>query len=124
MFSVAFHRQFNLVDTTLSGLLTPEEVRCYAAEVEPIIWQAHRRSEGYTILLDVAGCAIQTQQVVGDFQSHVAGVPRARRCAVVTGSSIIRMQVRRIVSGPSMRIFDDRKAAMHWLTEKREDQAA
>lgn len=117
MFTVAFDPARHLVQATLEGFLDPAEVARYAATVEPVVRRAARAPTGYVILLDLSGCAIQTQEVVAAFQKHVGGVPAARRCAIVTGSSAIRMQVRRVAHGPSRRVFADRAAALDWLTD-------
>ena len=116
MFDITFDRHQSLVDATLSGFLALPEVARYAGKVEPIIRRAALVNGSYLMLIDVSGCSIQSQQVVAAFQQHVGGVPRARRCAVVTGSSIIRMQIRRIIGkGSTMRIFGDRGDATTWL---------
>lgn len=117
MFTVTPHAN-GLIEATLSGFLDVEEVRRYADIVAPAIRKMVARHGRYVMLLDVSDCAIQSQDVVAAFIQHAASVPRARRCAVVTGSSIIRMQVRRILQGPAMRMIADASIARAWLAEE------
>lgn len=116
MFNVVYQPSFNLILATLSGLLSVEEVGRYVNEIEPVIQRASARVDGYRILLDVCECAIQPQAVVAAFQQHLARVPNARRCAVVTGRSTVRMQIRRILGEASTaRAFEEYEQAHAWL---------
>ena len=117
MFDVHYQPAYNLVLANLHGFLSIEVVQAYVEKVEPLILRAAERSSGYPIVIDVSQCAIQSQEVVAAFQAHVARMPQARRCAVVTGSSIIRMQIRRIVLGTAVEMFEDRVAAINWALE-------
>ena len=112
-----------LIESRLSGLLSVETVLAYAATVEPFIEEMARRGP-YRMLIDVSECVIQPQEVVAAFQEHVAGMPQARRLAVVTGNSTVRMQVRRIMGGPGMAMFGDRDEALAWLARAGRGRAA
>ena len=115
MFDINYDRPRNLIEATLAGFLSVPEVEQYAAKVEPLIHRAAALPRGYLMLIDVSGCSIQSQVVVTAFQQHVADVPRARRCAFVTGSSMVRMQIRRIIGQSTMQMFDSCDGAREWL---------
>ncbi|MBV9749762.1 MAG: STAS/SEC14 domain-containing protein [Acetobacteraceae bacterium] len=121
MFTITSDPARGLIQATLAGFFDVEGFQRYAAEAEALIRRTIARRGAYSILLDVSECAIQSQEVVAAFQRHVASVPRAKRCAVVTGDSIIRMQVRRMMRGPTMRACADRVSALEWL--RREETA-
>ena len=116
MFKLMVDPSYSLIESKLAGFLTVAEVQDYASEAEPLIDRCAARG-GYRMLIDVSGCSIQAQEVVTAFQRHVARVPQAQRLAVITGSSIVRMQVRRIISRSGIEMFSDRAAAMTWLSD-------
>ena len=115
MFTVRYLPLTNMVIAELAGFLSLPEVHKFAAEAEVGIRRAAAKEGGYMILLDVSACAIQSRDVVEAFQQHVVQLPKARRCAVVTGSSLIRMQIRRIINNPSIQMFDNDLSAKAWL---------
>ena len=104
----------NVVESTLWGFLSVDDVSGYDADLQRH-FRSGRLQAGYRMLIDVAGCAIQQQEVINAFQAHVLGCPKASRIAAVTGSSIVRMQVRRVLNQSYMRTFTDRLAAWEWL---------
>ena len=115
MFNVAHAPAVNMIQSTMSGFLFLADVERYTAKVEPLILAAAAQNRSYLMLLDVSCCCIQSQEVVASFQEHVRRMPPARRIAVVTGDSSIRMQVKRIMEGPAMLMFDERSDALEWL---------
>jgi len=70
-------------------------------------------------LIDVSEAVLQTQDVVAMFRGLLAQPKlRSRRQAIVTGSSLVRMQVRRIISDrPDIGMFEDMDQAETWLRQ-------
>lgn len=124
MFTITHQPTYNIVEAALSGFFDMDEFERYVAEVEPIIRRAARQPDSYLMLLDVSGCAIQSQVIMAAFQGHLANVPKARLCAVVTGSSIVRLQVRRVMGAPNLKMFESRENGLAWLIEGQASQAA
>ena len=61
--------------------------------------------------------------MLGAFTAHIARCPPARRIAVVTGSSVIRMQVRRVFVSAIIQPFEERGAAIDWLMREHYERA-
>ncbi|UZK67810.1 hypothetical protein [Sphingomonas sp. M1-B02] len=70
----------------------------------------------HLMLCDVQRMKIQTQDVVRLFSS-VVGAPRLRskRLAFVTGSSLSRLQAKRLTNRPGVSFFSDLALAEEWL---------
>ena len=115
MFEVKRHIQYNMVEATLAGFFDTESAGQYFAEVEPLIAKAAQISGGYRMLLDVSGCAIQSQDIMMLFGEHLARVPRSRACAVVTGNAAVRLQARRLMVASTFQTFATRADAIAWL---------
>jgi hypothetical protein len=113
-YSLELHPPGDLITTTLSGFFTVAGVMAYAAEAEQLIERTALLHGGYRLIIDVSGCAIQPQDVITAFSVHVDNVPRARRLAVVTGDSIIRMQMRRIIRHSDMAMVESAPEALVW----------
>ena len=57
----------------------------------------------------------QPQEAVASFRANLGDFPKARRIAIITGSAITRLQVKREMTQPYLRIFDDATAGLAWL---------
>ncbi|HEX8415300.1 MAG TPA: STAS/SEC14 domain-containing protein [Sphingomicrobium sp.] len=124
MFTITHQPATNVIAVTVSGFFDLEGFERYATEVEPIIHRAAQIGEGYLMLLDISGCSIQTQEIAAAVQRHLANVPRARFCAVVTGASPARMQARRMIGSPTIQIFEESASALSWLINSKLGKAA
>ena len=112
------HPTGDLIVSTLSGFFNIDQVAAYTREAESLIGRCSLECGSYRIVIDISDCAIQSQEVTAAFARHVAGVPRSRRVAVVTASSIIRMQIRRIVGRPELAVFDEMADARRWIAQE------
>jgi len=75
------------------------------------------RNTHYT-LVDVSACKLQPQDVVRAFEGSLSDTRfMSRRIAFVTGSSLARMQVRRMIKREDSHFFDTVEAAEAWLFE-------
>lgn len=74
----------------------------------------------HVTLCDVSSCKIQAQDIVEVFATMLADPASASsRLAIVTGSSLARMQVRRLTRQRSgLAFFDARRDAEAWLFEE------
>lgn len=114
----------SLIELEMSGFFAVEAVPSIAAGMADALKQLYCRPNQHLTLVDVTECQIQSQEIVMQFQKLVTNPAfRSRRLAFVTGSSIIKMQLRRIINDDSYaRVFAERSAALEWL--KREAVAA
>ena len=115
MYSIASDSGRKLVTIKIIGMLTPEQVKTlYAEEHEAIRRMGCRLGEHYA-LVDLTECNLQLQDVATAFQKEMNGSARAKRLALYTGSSLSRMQVRRITKREDAQIFATREEAIAWL---------
>lgn len=114
MHSVSVDPVRRLVRANLSGFFTPEEVVTFAAAE-----QAAARALGpgpFDLLVETPGGVTQAQDVAAAFRTlaETAEV-KATRIAVACESSLLRLQLRRILTGDRVAIFENRHDAECWL---------
>lgn len=114
MYKITIVKSRNLVESKMNGTFSPSMVLDYEAALREH-FDDGTLQPGYMMLIDVSGAKIQTQQTICAFIQHVARMPKASRIAVVVGTSVIRMQVRRVLQQPYLRLFDARSEALPWL---------
>lgn len=102
MYAIRVDRQHSLIEATLAGMMTLEEVASYIAEIKRAY--VVNRLHGYSMVIDVSGCPIQQQDIIQAMGAHMATMPKAKSLAIVTGSSLARMQIRRLFTQPYARI--------------------
>lgn len=106
----------DLLEFTLTGFFAPEDVARFAADKKAAYARLTCPRNGHLTLVDVSDCKIQPQSVVDAFRQVLADPNhQARRLAFVTGSSLARMQVRRLAEHRALRYFEDRASARVWL---------
>ena len=117
-YSMAIEPRRCLLRVTMSGFFALEDVAALEADrCRALDRLGCARNQHFT-LVDVSACKLQPQDVVRAFQSALAK-PRymSRRIAFVTGSSLARMQVRRMLTRDDADFFDTVEAAEAWLFE-------
>ena len=67
------------------------------------------------MVIDVSDCLIQQQDTPKAFGAHMASMPKARAIAIVTGSSLARMQIRRLFTQPYARIVATVDEGRAWV---------
>lgn len=113
MYDIKVLGQLGLVHVTLSGMMSVEEVARYIAELKQAF--ARHKLEQWSFLLDVTDCPIQQQDMLMAMGQHMATMPKARSIGIVTGSSLARMQVRRLFTQPYARITSTVADARAWV---------
>lgn len=113
MYDIKVETRLGLVHVTLSGMLSVEEVARYIAELKQTFIR-HRLRE-WSFLLDITDCPIQQQDTLQAMSKHMVTMPKARSIGVVTGSSLARMQVRRLFNQPYARIARSVSDARAWI---------
>ncbi len=108
-----------LLSVTLHGFFSIDNVASMRFDLRAGIKELMRRPGDHVSLYDIRECKIQSQEVVSALRamSDAKGVV-ARRVAVVTGSSLMRRQLPRILVDREARFFQDLEGAREWLLEK------
>lgn len=111
-----------LIDVTLRGSLSPEDLGWIGEEVRAVIRTFGPDAGKHRTLYDVTGITVLPQasaQAVIDSFAHPSVRPLwARKLAYVVTTTLIRRQLRRLAEvRPDLRIFEDRDAALAWLLE-------
>jgi hypothetical protein len=114
MYSVQIDLDRSIIDTALAGFLSAEDVQGYVRDVQAalILNQFYR---GYALIVDVGGCAIQPQATLSALAQHMAAMPKARRIAVVVGTTPAISQVRRLFRQDYARIVPTRQHGLAWI---------
>lgn len=113
MYTITVDRPTEVVEVTLAGMMPPDEVAAYIADVRRALVANGLRH--YAMVIDVSDCPIQSQDMVRSMGEHMASMPRARALAIVTGSSLARLQVRRLFKQPYARITATLAEGRDWV---------
>lgn len=116
MYQIAVDRERALIRVKHAGFFTVEEVRAYAADLARTFIGAFG-ARPYSMVIDIADCAIQSQEVIRAFKDHIAAFPKAQRLAVVTGQSLARRQLLRILPRDYLESFETDEQADQWLRD-------
>lgn len=113
MYDIKVESRQGVVHVTLGGLMSVEEVSRYIADLKQTFIRYRLRD--WSFLLDITDCPIQQQEMLLAMGRHMATMPKARFIGVVTGSSLARMQVRRLFTQPYARITRSVADARAWV---------
>lgn len=113
MYDIQVDREHSLIEATLGGMMTTEEVAAYIADLKRSF--VLNKMHGYSMVIDVTGCPIQQQDMIQAMGAHMATMPKARSLAVVVGGSLARMQVRRLFTQPYARIVATVEEGRAWV---------
>ena len=113
MYALNIDRGNAVITATLAGMMTTDEVAAYVADLKRAF--VMNRLHAYAMIIDVAACPIQQQDTIQAMGSHMTTMPKARSLAIVTGSSLARMQIRRLFTQPYARIVRDMEEGKAWV---------
>jgi len=119
LYAFEFRHDINLLDIQWTGLFTPEIATRYARE----LIDAFRRSgfrPGYRLRIDMNATTVQPKDAIMTVHQALQGFPRASRIAMVNRSAIGRQQIRRLMTQPYLRVFDNAEDSLAWLTAPEE----
>jgi hypothetical protein len=120
MYKLIVDPSHNLLEGRLSGSLDTAEASEFASDLARCLSKG-KLQPGHLLLIDVTECGIQPQATLNAIHARPGNVPKASRIAVVTGSSVVRMQARRVMTQPYARLFEDRASALAWLVGRQGD---
>jgi len=113
MYKIKVDKLNGLVEVELGGLMPTEEVAAYMHDLK--LQFALNGLRSYSMVIDVSRCPIQSQDMIRAMGEHMAEMPKARALGVVTGSSLARMQVRRLFTQAYARITETVSEAREWV---------
>lgn len=117
-YTIATDPARGLLILRLSGFFDPESVARLDAERREALARLGTAPNRHVTLCDVSACKLQAQDIVAAFGRVLADPAAAsRRIAFVTGSSLARMQIRRMLSRAGMACFETTAQATAWLFE-------
>ncbi|TGX53425.1 hypothetical protein E5A73_11315 [Sphingomonas gei] len=122
MYSIQVDTAHDVVEVTLGGLMPLDEVAAYIADLKHTI-ATHKLDGNYAMVIDVSACPIQSQDMIKAMGAHMATMPKARSLAIVTGSSLARMQIRRLFTQPYARIVATLDQGRAWVISGTEPTA-
>lgn len=102
-----------VVEATLGGLMSIEEVAAYTGELRSTL--AAYRLDSFAMVIDVSDFPVQQQEMIRAMGEHMATMPKARALAIVTGSSLARMQIKRLFTQPYARIVSTIEEGRAWV---------
>ena len=114
MYSIVFRHDLNLVDIKWTGLFDQPSVDAYADELIRRFREEGFRT-GYRLRMDMSGTSVQPVDAAQAINRRLGAFHRASRIAIVATSAITRLQVRRFMHQPYLRIFDSADSALDWL---------
>jgi len=115
MYTIHIDPRHDLIEVTLGGMMSLDEVANYIAELRREI--INHRLRSYAMVIDVSHCPIQSQDMIVAMGRHMAEMPKARALAIVTGSSLARMQVRRLFTQPYARVTASVAEGRAWVID-------
>jgi hypothetical protein len=117
-YSVTIDPRRGLLHIELGGFFSLTDVEALEAEKRAALSRLGLPRNTHLTLVDVSRCKLQAQDVFRAFQSAIADTRyMARRLAFVTGSSLARMQIRRMTTRDDAKFFATIAEAEAWLFE-------
>lgn len=115
-FSITVDPTIHLLSIRMGGFFSQADVGAFDADLRQKVPTLNCGPNEHITLVDVTEMRIQLQDIVAMF-AKIVSTPqhRSRRLAFVTGSSLARMQTRRLTDRPDVEFFTDHDAAKHWL---------
>ena len=112
-FTIAPESRLNLIRISMAGFFAPSDVDAFKIAYRKglMLLQPH-----HLTLVDITGMKIQAQDIVGSFAALFA-MPeiRSRKLAFVCGSTLARLQAKRLTDRPGVEFFRTVSEAETWL---------
>lgn len=122
MYKIVIDRQHALVRLDMTGMLSRADADRLVAELVAQI--AAARLPSYAFIIDVSRSPVQAQDMIAAMGEHLAKMKNARALAIVTGATLVRLQVRRIFDQPFARFTNTYDQALAWVLSGIEPDAS
>lgn len=119
MFTMKVDLTTGIVDITVSGLWTVDEIGVFARALESAARQVAASGKSHLMLCDFTEVAIPPQEVAAALhRMAIASRGRARKCALYTKGVLARLQAKRLAqANDHLAVFADRDSARAWLLD-------
>ncbi len=122
MYKIVIDPTHALVRLDMAGMLSPTESDQLVGDLVRSIGEARLRR--YAIIIDVTWCGVQSQDMIAAMASHLTKMQNAYAIALVTGTTLVRMQLRRIFSQPTVHFAATYDDALRWVLSRPDGAAA
>lgn len=113
MYKIVVDRTHALIRLDMHGMLTRADADRLVADLIAQITAA--RLPSYAMIIDVSRCPVQAQDMIAAMGDHLTRMKNARALAIVTGTTLVRLQVRRIFNQPFTRFATSYDDALAWV---------
>lgn len=113
MYKITVDRGHALVKIEMHAMLDVADSARLVSELIAQITEA--RFESYGLILDIAQCPIQSQEMIAAMGQHLTRMKRVRAIAILAGTMLPRLQVRRIFAQPFTRFTATYDEALRWV---------
>ncbi len=122
MYKIVIDPTHALVRLDMEGMLSPAESDQLVGDLIRSIGEARLRR--YAIIIDVTRCGVQSQDMIAAMASHLTKMQNAYAIALVTGTTLVRMQVRRIFPQSIVHFASTYDEALRWILSRSDGSAA
>ncbi|TPG53906.1 hypothetical protein [Sphingomonas glacialis] len=113
MYKITVDRGHALIKIEMRAMLDVADSARLVSELIAQITEA--RLESYALILDISQCPVQSQDMISAMGQHLTRMKRVRAIAIVTGTMLARLQVRRIFSQPFTRFTSTYDEGLRWV---------
>lgn len=124
MYQLSIDPARKLCRVSCDGMLTPDDVARFYAEQRAGLTAAGRRPGDHVTLCDMRAFPIQSQASFALILKESGSAIGPRRAAMVTGTSPVRLQLRRLARPGRIELFETIEAAEAWLFAEEARSAA
>lgn len=115
--SIALPDDQGIVKLHGSGVWSLDYLNQHFRELDAVIAQARRRNPNVLVLVDLRDAPVQSPEVAECINANTRRVYRNHdRIAIVVQSSLVKLQMKRVVDCAHVQIFISVAAAYTWLT--------
>jgi hypothetical protein len=116
LLALGYDRTLGAMRLTGRGLFSIEQVEAYFTHYRRLAERMRRERGAVRVLADLREAAVQSVEVAGYVRDRGEGLRREEdRFAVVLASSLVKLQMRRVVGSPQHAFFLSPAAAETWL---------
>lgn len=122
MYKIVVDRSHALLRLDMHGMLSRADADQLVADLIAQITAA--RLPSYVMIIDVSRCPVQAKDMTAAMGDHLTKMKNARALAIVTGTTLVRLQVRRIFNQPLTRFTTSYDDALAWVVSGIEPDGA
>lgn len=121
MYEFTFDDQEKILQVSVAGFLSNAEASAYFTDQESHSAEARRKYGRLALLVDRTRCAVLPQDISEEVRHRreAAIQTPADRIALVTSSSLVKMQILRTRQSEQIQVFDRVADAREWLLASR-----